>query len=98
MGLSTNRFGLNRPAFAKEQIPKDSRGRPLMTNNARIETMATLPTFRAGAVKGGGVPFFPFLGLAFILKKYVFNICFLNVHVFRHIAHGFGILLICAIK
>ena len=34
------------PWFAKEQVPKDARGRPLMTNNARSETMAKLPTFR----------------------------------------------------
>lgn len=34
------------PWFAKEPVQKDSRGRPLMTNNARSETIATRPTFR----------------------------------------------------
>ncbi len=34
------------PWFAKEQVPKDLKGRPLMTNNARSESMAKLPTFR----------------------------------------------------
>ncbi len=34
------------PWFAKEQVQKDPKGRPLMTNNARSETMSTRPTFK----------------------------------------------------
>ena len=34
------------PPFAKERTPTARNGRPLSTNNARRETMATAPTFR----------------------------------------------------
>jgi putative SOS response-associated peptidase YedK len=34
------------PWFAKTLDQRDNRGRPLMTNNCRSETMATKPTFR----------------------------------------------------
>ncbi len=34
------------PWFSSEQVQKDGKGRPLMTNNARSETMATRPAFR----------------------------------------------------
>lgn len=40
------------PWFAKEQVPKDSKDRPMTTNNARSETMAKLPTFRDSWAKG----------------------------------------------
>jgi len=38
-------WGMIRPG-SPERTPKDPRGRPLMTNNARTERMATAPTYR----------------------------------------------------
>lgn len=38
-------WGMIRPG-SPERTPKDARGRPLMTNNARTERMATAPTYR----------------------------------------------------
>lgn len=44
-------WGMIRPG-SPERTPKDPRGRPLMTNNARTERMATAPTYRDAWKKG----------------------------------------------
>ena len=46
-----------------ERTPKDPRGRPLMTNNARTERMAAAPTYRDAwkKVQRGLIPAFPLL-------------------------------------
>jgi putative SOS response-associated peptidase YedK len=38
-------WGMIRPG-SPDRVPRDARGRPLMTNNARTERMATAPTYR----------------------------------------------------
>lgn len=44
-GWRIGQWGMIRPG-SPERIPIDQRGRPLMTNNARIESMAEKPTYR----------------------------------------------------
>ena len=43
--VAVGQWGMIRPS-SPERIAKDARGRPLMTNNARTERMATTPTYR----------------------------------------------------
>lgn len=44
-------WGMIRPG-QPERVAKDARGRPLMTNNARIETVASKPTYRDAWKRG----------------------------------------------
>lgn len=43
--IAVGQWGMIRPG-SPDRLSKDARGRPLMTNNVRSETMATKPTFR----------------------------------------------------
>jgi putative SOS response-associated peptidase YedK len=43
--IIVGQWGMIRPG-SPERVAKDARGRPLMTNNARVERMTTAPTYR----------------------------------------------------
>ena len=43
--IRVGQWGMIRPG-SRERVARDAKGRPLMTNNARTERMATAPTYR----------------------------------------------------
>jgi putative SOS response-associated peptidase YedK len=50
-GLAVGQWGLI-PFFSKTRRPTGKGGRPISTNNARIETVATAPTFKSAWSRG----------------------------------------------